>query len=278
MTLAMVVVPARVPQIITLTARTLQDRWRSTAGWGLGLVLMATLQLAVYPSVARSTANMQAFVDEWPEAFRQAFNLDAYTTGSGFLNAELFSMMVPFVLIAVAVTGAAATAGEEERGTADLLLSLPVSRPRVLTAKVLATLVNVLLVATAVFVTLAIGAPLVDLEVSMAGLAGALVMTVLLACVFGAIALLVATVSGKRAAAIGAGVGLALAAFLLNVLAPMADWLQSWQNASPFHWALGEDPLLNGVALGMAGLMLVVALAVGAAAVIAYQRRDIEGR
>ena len=100
----------------------------------------------------------------------------------------------------------------------------------------------------------------------------------LLACVFGAIALLVATVSGKRAAAIGAGVGLALAAFLLNVLAPMADWLQSWQNASPFHWALGEDPLLNGVALGMAGLMLVVTLAVGAAAVIAYQRRDIEGR
>ena len=101
-------VPAAVPQVLTLTMRTVSERWRSTFGWGLGLVLMAVLQLAVYPSVAKSSASMQDFVNEWPEAFRQAFNLDAYTTGAGFLNAEMFSMMVPLVLIAVAVSGAAA--------------------------------------------------------------------------------------------------------------------------------------------------------------------------
>jgi len=272
-------VPAAVPQVLTLMWRTLNERWRSTFGWGLGLVLMAVLQLAVYPSVAKSSASMQEFVDQWPEAFRQAFNLDAYTTGAGFLNAEMFSMMVPLVLIAVAVSGAAAaTAGEEERGTADLLLSLPVSRGRVVVAKVLATVIAVLLVAAATLLAIAVGAPLVDLEVGLADLAAGVLMTALLALFFGAVALLVATVTGKRAVALGTAVGLALAAFLLNALAPMADWLEPWQKASPFYWALGDNPLINGVDAPMAGLLLVAAVALVVLADVAYRRRDIGGR
>jgi len=272
-------VPAAVPQVLTLTMRTLNERWRSTFGWGLGLVLMAVLQLAVYPSVAKSSASMQDFVNEWPEAFRQAFNLDAYTTGAGFLNAEMFSMMVPLVLIAVAVSGAAAaTAGEEERGTADLLLSLPVSRARVMVAKVLATVIAVLLVAGATLLTIAVGAPLVDLEVGFGDLAAGVLMTVLLALFFGAVALLVAAATGKRTVALGTAVGLALAAFLLNALAPMADWLEPWQKASPFHWALGDNPLVNGTDAAMAGLLLVAALVLVVIADVAYRRRDIGGR
>lgn len=272
-------VPAAVPQVLALTRRTLADRSRSTLVWGIGLALMAILQLTVYPSVARSSASMQTFVNEWPEAFRQAFNLDAYTTGAGFLNAEMLSMMIPLVLIAVATSGAAAaTAGEEERGTADLLLSLPISRGRVVIAKVLATLIAVLLVAAATFLTIAIGAPVVDLDVGLAQLAAGITMAVLLALVFGALTLLVASATRKRAVALGAGIGLALAAFLLNALAPMADWLEPWQKASPFEWALGNNPLLNGMDWGMAALMLGVAVVLVVVADVLYHRQDIGGR
>lgn len=272
-------VPSAMPQVRALMTRTLKDRWRSTFGWGLGLVLMGVLQLSVYPSVAKSSANMQAFVDEWPEAFRQAFNLDAYTTGAGFLNAEMFSMMVPLVLIAVATTGAAAaTAGEEERGTADLLLSMPISRGRVMLAKVLATVLALAAVAVATFLTILIGAPLVGLDVSAAYLASAVLMVVLLAMVFGAITLALATVTGRRTVALGSGVGLALTAFLLNALAPMASWLEPWQKASPFRWALGENPLVNGIDVPMAALMLGLATMLVVVAWFAYERKDIGGR
>lgn len=272
-------VPHALPQVSTLTLRTLRERWRSTFGWGLGLALIAVLQLTVYPSVAKSSQSMQAFVDEWPEAFRQAFNLDAYTTGAGFLNAEMFSMMIPLVLIGV-VTGsaAAATAGEEERGTADLLLSMPVSRRRVMLSKVLATLINVGLIAGATFLTLLIGAPLVDLDVAVAHLAAGMIMTVLLALVFGSVTLLLGAITGHRAVALGAGVALALGAFLLNALAPMATWLEPWQQASPFQWALGDNPLVNGVDLPMAILMVLVAVVLVILSSFAYERRDIGGR
>lgn len=278
-TLTVRTVPRAVPQVLTLTLRTLRERWRSTFGWGLGLVLIAIVQLAVYPSVAKSSASMQEFVDQWPEAFRQAFNLDAYTTGAGFLNAEMFSMMVPLVLIAVAVSGAAAaTAGEEERGTADLLLSLPVSRGRVMAAKVIATVLAVALVALATFVTVAVGAPLVDLDISAGALAAGMTMTFLLALFFGAVCLFVASATGKRALALGTAVGLALGSFLLNALAPMADWLEPWQKVSPFHWALGDNPLVNGLDVPMLWLLLGAAALLVVLADITYHRRDIGGR
>ncbi len=272
-------VPHAPSQVATLTLRTMHDRWRSTLVWGLGLVLMAILQLSVYPSVAKSSQSMQSFVNEWPEAFRQAFNLDSYTTGAGFLNAEMLSMMIPLVLIGVATSGAAAaTAGEEERGTADLLLSMPVSRTRVLIAKVLATLIGVVLVAAATLLTILVGAPLVDLDVAPAHLTAGVAMALLLALVFASVTLLLAAATGRRGVALGAGVALALGAFLLNALAPMASWLKPWQEASPFQWALGNNPLVHGVDWPMAVLMLVVCVGLSGLAMMAYNRRDISGR
>ena len=272
-------VPRAIPQVLTLTLRTLRERWRSTVGWGLGLVLIGVMQLAVYPSVASSSEGMQAFVDQWPEALREAFGLDAYTTGAGFLNAEMFSMMIPLVLIAVAATAAAAaTAGEEEKGTADLLLSLPVSRGRVMAAKVLAGTIAVVLVAAATWLTIALGAPLVDLEIAAGDLAAGMVMTTLLALFFGAVTLFIGAATGKRGVALGVGVGFALAAFLLNALAPLADWLEPWQAASPFEWALGNEPLTSGVDQPMAWLLLGWSAALAVLAGLAYRRRDIGGR
>ncbi len=279
MSTAALPVPHLVPQVLTLTLRTLRDRWRSTFGWGLGLVLIGVMQLAVYPSVASSSEGMQAFVDQWPEALQQAFGLDAYTTGAGFLNAEMFSMMIPLVLIALATTAAAAaTAGEEERGTADLLLSLPVGRSRVMAAKVLAGGIAVLLVAGATWLTIAVGAPLVDLDIAAGDLAAGMLMTTLLALLFAAVTLLIGAATGKRTVALGVGVGLALAAFLLNALAPLADWLEPWQDASPFQWALGSEPLVNGVDLPMAGLLLGLSALLVVAADVVYHRHDIGGR
>jgi ABC-2 type transport system permease protein len=272
-------VPRAIPQVLTLTLRTLRERWRSTVGWGLGLVLIGVMQLAVYPSVASSSEGMQAFVDQWPEALREAFGLDAYTTGAGFLNAEMFSMMIPLVLIAVAATAAAAaTAGEEEKGTADLLLSLPVSRGRVMAAKVLAGTIAVVLVAAATWLTIALGAPLVDLEIAAGDLAAGMVMTTLLALFFGAVTLFIGAATGKRGVALGVGVGFALAAFLLNALAPLADWLEPWQAASPFKWALGSEPLLNGIDVPMASLLLALSIVLVVAADVVYHRHDIGGR
>lgn len=272
-------VPARPTQATVLVARTLADRWRSLLGWGLGLVGVCVLQLAVYPSVQSSGQDMQAFVDQWPEPLREAFGLDAYSTGPGFLNTELFSLMIPFILIGVALTAAAAaTAGEEEAGTADLLLALPVTRGLVLVARALALTGAVVGLAALGWVTLVVGTPMVDLDVSTGGLAAGAVMTGLLGLLYGTLGLLLGALTGRRAVTIGIGVALALGAFLLNALAPLAEWLEPWQDTSPFAWALGAEPLTAGVDGPHALLLAGLSLAFAVLAWLVFRRRDITTR
>ncbi|MGB8380977.1 MAG: ABC transporter permease subunit [Dermatophilaceae bacterium] len=271
--------PSASGQVWTLFARAVAERRRSLVVWALGLGAIAAVQLSVYPSVRSSREAMQAFVDQWPEAFREAFGLGAYASGPGYLNAELFSFVVPFVLIGVAIgAAAAATAGEEERGTADLLLALPVTRGTVLAAKTLVMVSGVAWVALLGWLVLALGCPLVDLQIDQRELAGAFTMAALLAVLFGASVLLVGALSGSRALALGVGLGLALAAFLLDALAPMADWLRSWEQVSPFDWALGNEPLVNGADGGMALRFVVVAAFLLALAHLAFRRRDVATR
>ena len=266
-------------QIAVVADHALRDRWRSLAVWCFGLAGISAIELAVYPSVAATEKSWTAMLDQWPEAFKVAFRLDAYSSGPGFLNTELFSMMFPLVLIAVALgAAAAATAGEEERGTADLLLSLPILRGRVLAAKVLAMVLGVVVVMLAAALTIIVGAPLADLSVGTDDVLAAGAMTCLLGLVFGCIGLLLGALTGKRAAALGGGIALAIAAFLLQILAPMADWLTPWQKASPFYWALNSDPLVNGIDWGAAGLMVGVCALLLAVTTVVFHRRDISGR
>ncbi len=272
-------VPRAGGQITAIAVHSFVERWRSLLGWGTALVAMAVLQLAVYPSVADSAESMQEFVNQWPEGFREAFSLDEYATGSGFLNAELFSLMIPLILTAIALGAASsATAAEEERGTADLLFSLPISRWRILLGKVLAMVVSVVCVSALGFVTVAVGARVVDLQVEASGLAAVCLMVSLLAVTFGALALAIGAFTGSRAAALGVGMVVALASFLLLALGPMADWLEPWTRLSPFDWALGNDPLTAGVDWPMAALLTALSVFLVAVAAFGLARRDLESR
>ena len=81
-------------------------------------------------------------VDDYPDAFKAFFGLGDnvdYTSAIGYLNGELFSFMVPLLLLIAAIgAGARATAGEEERGTLELLLANPISRRRLVLDKLAA--------------------------------------------------------------------------------------------------------------------------------------------
>jgi ABC-2 type transport system permease protein len=271
--------PGDTTVLLTVTGRTLVDRWRSLLAWSLGLVAIAALQLSVYPSVRKSASGMQQFVEQWPKGLREAFGLETYTTGAGYLNAELFTFVVPLVLIAVAVTaGAATTAGEEEHGTADLLLALPVRRGTVLLARALALVVVLVVLTTLLTVTLVVGSRAVDLEVGTWNVAAACGAAALLGLLFGSLALAAGALTGRRAAALGVPVALALAAFLVQALGGLADWLERFQPYSPFHWAFADRPLTNGLDGQGAALLLGLTFDVLIAAALAYGRRDIRTR
>ena len=258
--------------------KTLRDSRRAFGWWGLGLVGLVALIVAVYPTV-RDNPTLNELVQEYPEALKAflAFGGEVdYVSAAGYLGSELFSFMIPLLLLVAAIgAGARGVAGEEEDGTLDLLLASPVSRSRLVLEKAGALAAETAALGLVVWVSLVVGARAASMAVSAAHLLAATVSAVLLAYAFGAIALLVGAATGKRGLAIGVSAAAAVAAYLVYGLAPLVEALDSVQRASPFYYYAAGDPLRRGLEPAHAAALLAVGVAATVAASITFRRRDV---
>lgn len=259
-------------------AKTLRDARRSIGWWTLGLLAMTALMIAAYPSV-RDNPDLNKMVEDYPDALKAFLGLGEnvdYTSAVGYLNSELFAFMVPLLLLIAAIgAGARATAGEEERGTLDLLLANPISRRRLVLDKVAALAAEIAILTSALWLALVVGVEATGMSVSAAHLATASIAAALLAFAFGAIALFLGAALGRRGAAIGIAAAGGVAAYLLNSLAELVDFLKPLRQASPFYHYAANDALRAGLAVEHVGFLLLLAAAAVVAALVAFDRRDL---
>jgi ABC-2 type transport system permease protein len=194
----------------------------------------------------------------------------------GFLHIELFSMILPALIVAFAAGMASGfTAGEESRGTIDILLSYPVSRRRVILEKSLAVTLACVVAAVVVWVMAMAGAAASASALPGDKLAAALVMLVLLGLDFGAIALAISAYTGNRAAAIGIAIAMMVVMYLADALAAIVDGLNAIRPLSLFRYYMGADPLRFGLNLGDAAVLAAVAAVFLVISLLAFERRDL---
>jgi ABC-2 type transport system permease protein len=258
--------------------KSLRDIRRSFLWWSLGLVGFVALIVSVYPTV-HSNASLEKLSQDYPEALQSFLAFGGavdYSTAAGYLGIELFSLMVPLLLLVAAIgTGAGTIAGEEERGTLELLLANPVSRTKVVLEKTIALVAEIAGLGLVLWLALWVGALLANMDISAGRLAAATLSAVLLALAYGTIAVLLGAATGRRTVAIGLTAAAAVAAYLVNGLAPLVHALEVPQKLSPFyHYAVG-DPLRNGISFTHMAVLVAIAVVATAIAPWLFSRRDV---
>lgn len=261
-----------------ITLKSLRDIRRSFAWWAVGLIGFVALIVSVYPTV-HSNPSLEKLSQDYPEALQSFLAFGGavdYSSAAGYLGIELFSLMVPLLLLVAAIgTGAGTIAGEEERGTLELLLANPVSRTKVVLEKTVALVAEIAGLGLVLWLALWVGALLTNMDISAGHLAAATLSAVLLALAYGAIAILLGAATGRRTVAIGLTAAAAVAAYLVNGLAPLVDALDVVQKLSPFyHYAVG-DPLRQGVSFVHMGVLVGIAVVATALAPWFFSRRDV---
>ena len=263
------------PSVLT---KTLRDARRPFLWWSAGLAAYVAMIVAVYPTI-RDNDELGRLVEQYPEALKAfiAFGgeLD-FTSATGYLGGELFSFMIPALLLVVAVGGGAgAIAGEEERGTLDLLLATPVPRRRVAAEKLTAVCLELVGLGAVLWASLWLGGRLVSMGIPAGDLAGATASAVLLAIAYGAIAFLLGAGTGRKAAAIGISIAAAVAAFLVSSLASIVGALEPLRAISPFHHYAAGDPLTNGLQPWHALFLVGLGAAAAIVGIVLFDRRDV---
>lgn len=262
---------------MVLVLKTVRDHWRAFFFWTLGLIAMVAMTLSVYPTVHSSSAGFTKFIENYPKALREIFRMEDFTSGSGYLSTELFSLMLPLIFISIGASwGSNATAREEELRTADILLTLPISRARILCAKIAAAISAQIFLALLLFAGLVLGIRFVGLSLSTMDLFAGALTVVLLGILFNSIATFFGAVLGKKSTALGGTIGMAIAGFLFYSLAPLVKTFDRITPMNPFRWTLGSRPLYDGVDLRRTVWSLLLSLVFYTASILVFKRRDIQ--
>ncbi len=261
-----------------LIRRGLLDHRRALVGWCLGIVGYTLLTSSIFPSFSGST-DLNQLVERYPDALKALFGISGgggIGTGAGYTDAELFSLMLPLIVLVLAIgSGARAFAGEEDAGRLELLLSYPLRRRDAVLAKGVALAAEVVLVCIAGFCALAAWSAIFGLDLSMGRLAVAMGSLAALGLLYGWLALALGAAVPSKVLALGVPAAFAAAAYLVGGLHTLAGWLDPFRFLSPF-WLVGQSPLQNGVN----GWGVLVVLAAAAVALVTgallVERRDLQ--
>jgi ABC-2 type transport system permease protein len=262
---------------VDILVESLRDRSRSIVWWMLGLVLLVGVNVAFYPSV-RDDEALSDYAKDLPESLRALFaggELDL-SSPVGYLNSQVFALTAPLVLFIFAIgAGSGAVAGEEEKGTLDLLLAHPVRRRDYVAQRFLALAALVVALGIVLLATVALGSAAVDLEIAFGRLVAATVSVTLLALFVGSLALVIGAVVPGRARAIAIAAGVAVAAWLLDGLGQAVDALEPWRVFSPYYQALGQSPLRNGAPWSGWAILAIATLVLAVVGAVGLERRDV---
>ena len=260
---------------MTLIRHELKQGWKSLLIWTLSIGSFIVICMFMYPEMKGQMDSVSSIFSSMG-AFSSAFGLDTLDFGTlkGFYGIECGNILGIGGALFAALLGISALANEEKNGTAEFLLTHPLSRAEIVTAKLVSiliqvTVLNVLVWLLAVGSTAAIGEAVPWKEFTLIHLAYFL-LQVELACVcFGISAFL-------WKGGIGIGLGLAIALYFMNIVANLTSKADFLKYITPFGYADGSEIFSTG---RLDACKLLVGLAFAAAGVAAaywkYSKKDI---
>jgi ABC-2 type transport system permease protein len=257
--------------------KTLRDYRVAILGWGIGMGLVVVSPMA---SVAALVTTPQAREQLVSLAATFAWNADsvAVDTIGGY---AMFKIGIFIFLIAVwpLLAGSRMLRGEEDRGSLDVLLSLPRPRLRVALEKLAAMWTALLAMGVLIGLLAFAGGKKFGADFGLGdGLLFGLNLA-LICAVIGGVALLISQFTQERGPAAGWTAGLLLVFIVVDMVhrvIPNTEWIS---RLSPIYYYNLSKPLVPSYGTNAGGMLFQLALAVllSGAAVWLFERRDVGG-
>ncbi|MBQ9961252.1 MAG: ABC transporter permease subunit [Firmicutes bacterium] len=260
---------------MTLYLHELRQNRISLAVWTAAIALFMVACVVIYPEMETDMEEMGEMFASMG-SFTAAFGMDRLNFGTlmGYYAIECGNVIGIGGAFFAALTGIAALAKEEKDHTAEFLLTHPVSRTKIISAKLAAVMTQVIVLNAVVLAASAGSIVLMDLDaewknILLMHLAYFLLQIELAGVCFGLSAFI-------RGGSLGAGLGFALVLYFMNLIKNITDEAEFLKYVTPFAYCDGADIVdagsLDGMLVGLGMGYMTVALAIG---FWWYRRKDI---
>ena len=238
----------RVKVLHNVFLKTIRDYRYALLWWALGIVGICFYLMYFYPYINK-TAEFFDVIEHLPPIIKNLIgDQSLLKSPEGFFSIQPFSMMAPLLFIIFGITkGGDSIAGENERGTLELLLSIPISRSRLIVEKTAAIGASLSLLAITFWLGMYLGSVLFRVDLNGVRLAGIIISCFGLGFFFVVLTVFISSLWQKKKLSIGIASGYAIIAYLINAYAPMVEILRSLRIYSVFYYYNGARPLINGL-------------------------------
>jgi ABC-2 type transport system permease protein len=125
--------------MFNLLVHEIRSRWRAVLGWGFGLILFGAIYISIFPGLFEQLTDVKDLV---------IYKIVGMQLGSveGYLASVILVYFAILLGIYCIIASTSTLAGEEDHGTLELMVTMPLSRWQILTAKAAALSVVALLI------------------------------------------------------------------------------------------------------------------------------------
>ncbi len=248
---------------------------RGALAWALAIGALVVVTVAFWPAFKES-ASLGDLIDMLPSEVIEAFGMQGFSTPAGYLRGNLYEVLVPLLLGWASIAFAnGLTASEEDAGRLELVLAQPVSRGAAFAGRASAVFAWTALLTTSVAIFQVVSDPLFGLEIAIDRLLVTIVVCGLLGMLHGGLALAIAGFLPRPPVVLGVSLVVLVGGFVVAALFPLSDELRSWTLVSPWDWALGNDPLVNGAEPWRFAALALPAIALAVVGLVGFTRRDV---
>jgi ABC-2 type transport system permease protein len=255
----------------------LRSRRTAVLGWGLGIAAFGILIIMIFPDFE---GQLEGFNIDEIEFYQVMGDFGDFASFKGFVSAEMFTFMPILLAIYAIINGTGTLAGEEDNGTLEPLMSLPLHRWQLVTTKALAlaTALFLILVVISIGEVIAFNALPAGLDLGGVGAADLVVATLAiwpLIMVFATLSLFLGAFMPTRRLAATVATIVLIATYLGNNLTEMVDWLETLKPIFPFNYYNGQSILESGIDNGDLLVLLGASTLFFVLTMVSFQRRNV---
>ena len=262
---------------MNIVLRELRANFKSLIIWSVIVLLFVTVGFSKF-SAYEGNPELLAILDSMPPAVIEAFNFNAFnlTTITGFFGV-MFGYFSLILSISAAMWGSDIITKEERDKTVEFALTLPVTRSKLVTGKIIAAVINSIALLLVTLAAILVNATAYQTNGQFYDFVSlSMVALFILQMIFLAVGILLgcAMTHYKRASSLA--VSILLGAYFLSIIAGLNENLDFLKYLSPFKYfnpgvLLHESRLDINFILLSAGIIVVSLVA----AYMTYAKRDL---
>ena len=260
---------------MTILRHELKQNKKSLIIWIVAIAFLLATCIFLFPEMKGEMDSVSEVFSSMG-GFSEAFGMDKVSFGTltGFYSVECGNILGLGGAFFVALTAVTILAKEEKEHTGEFLLTHPISRIEVVTGKLIAVLVQVVVMNLIIYLVAigsmaVIGEEIPWKEITLLHTAYFLMQLELGGICFGVSAFL-------RKGSLGIGLGIAIIMYFLNIITNISESTEFLEYITPFAYAEGTDIVSN---LSLDISLIVLGMAYGIAGIICgyikYSKKDI---